>query len=208
MLAYVLALVIGLGSLGLYLAAFLFPEVHRKYDLVWSGVGLFYGLVLWVCAGRISGALLLGQIASVALLGWLGWQTLSLRLAQTPVALRTQMPGSATTAPEVARLTIQQLRANLQQGADRSSLVEWLDQGISRLEQGWLEVSSWVRAWSDTTSRDRDKPGAEPSAEWSDLEPDAFPDLDTIDAPDEPDAPDAPAHVPEPPLPPPKPPRP
>jgi hypothetical protein len=79
MLAYLLALVIGLGSLAMYMAAFFFPEVHRKQDFIWSGVGLFYALVLWVCAGRITGGVLLGQLASVALLGWFGWQTLTLR---------------------------------------------------------------------------------------------------------------------------------
>jgi hypothetical protein len=73
MLAYVLALVIALGSLAIYMTAFFFPEVHRKEDFIWSGVGLFYALVLWVCAGRITGGVLLGQMASVALLGlvWL-----------------------------------------------------------------------------------------------------------------------------------------
>lgn len=83
MLAYVLALAVGLGSFAIYLAAFFFPEVHRKNDFIWSGVGLFYALVLWVCAGRITGSLLLGQVAGVALLGWSVGQTLSLR-RQTP----------------------------------------------------------------------------------------------------------------------------
>lgn len=83
MLAYVLALAVGLGSFAIYLAAFFFPEVHRKNDFIWSGVGLFYALVLWICAGRITGSLLLGQVASVALLGWSVGQTLSLR-RQTP----------------------------------------------------------------------------------------------------------------------------
>uniref|UniRef100_A0ACD5GY64 Ycf66 family protein n=1 Tax=Desertifilum tharense IPPAS B-1220 TaxID=1781255 RepID=A0ACD5GY64_9CYAN len=32
-----------------------FPEVYRKGDFIWSGVGLFYALVLWVCAGQIRG---------------------------------------------------------------------------------------------------------------------------------------------------------
>jgi hypothetical protein len=92
MLAYVLALVIGLGSLALYLAAFFFPEVHRKNDFIWSGVGLFYALVLWVCAGRITGGVLLGQIASVALLGWFGWQTLTLRRLLVPQEQQTAIP--------------------------------------------------------------------------------------------------------------------
>ncbi|MFB8791889.1 MAG: Ycf66 family protein [Potamolinea sp.] len=97
MLAYVLALVIGIGSLGIYIAAFFFPEVHRKQDFFWSGVGLLYALVLWVCAGRITGGVLLGQMASVALLGWFGWETLTLRRAiaspdeQTPLPNQDQL---------------------------------------------------------------------------------------------------------------------
>ena len=92
MLAYVLALVIGLGSFALYMAAFFFPEVHRKEDFIWSGVGLFYALVLWVCAGRITGGVLVGQMASVALLGWFGWQTLTLRRELIPSDQQTAIP--------------------------------------------------------------------------------------------------------------------
>jgi hypothetical protein len=79
MLANVLALAVALGSIALYLTAFVFPTLHRKQDFIWSGVGLFYALVLWVCSGRITGAVLLGQTASVALLGWFAWQTVLLR---------------------------------------------------------------------------------------------------------------------------------
>ncbi|MGB7444518.1 MAG: Ycf66 family protein [Coleofasciculaceae cyanobacterium] len=91
MLAYVLAIAIALGSLAFYLAAFFFPEVHRKEDFYWSGLGLFYALILWVCAGRITGAVLLGQMACVSLLCWLGWQTLSLRQALTAPEAQTQI---------------------------------------------------------------------------------------------------------------------
>ncbi|WP_421654559.1 Ycf66 family protein [Leptothermofonsia sp. ETS-13] len=94
MLAYLLALVVGLGSFALYMAAFFFPEIHRKNDFIWSGVGLFYALVLWVCAERIRGGLLLGQTASVALLGWLGWQTLMMRRQVTPLEEQTALPSS------------------------------------------------------------------------------------------------------------------
>ena len=89
MLTFILALVVGLGSLALYLAAFFYPELHRKGDLIWSGVGLFYALVLWVCAERITGGVLLGQMASVSLIGWLGWQTLVARSGQTPAEQRS-----------------------------------------------------------------------------------------------------------------------
>jgi Ycf66 protein N-terminus len=95
MLAYFLALAVGLGSFSIYIAAFFFPEVHRKSDFAWSGVGLFYALILWACAGRITGALLLGQMAGVAMLGWLAWETLSLRRQVTPLAQQTPIPGSA-----------------------------------------------------------------------------------------------------------------
>jgi Ycf66 protein N-terminus len=91
MLAYILALVIGLGSIAFYMSAFFYPEVYRKGDFVWSGVGFFYALVLWFCAGQFGGAVLLGQTASVTLLGWLGWQTLKLRRLTTPEEERTPM---------------------------------------------------------------------------------------------------------------------
>ncbi|NQZ62060.1 Ycf66 family protein [Crocosphaera sp.] len=81
MLAYILAIAVGLASLSLYLSAFFLPELHRKDDFLWSGVGLFYALVLWVCAGRITGGVLLGQSASVTLVLCFGWQTLRLRRA-------------------------------------------------------------------------------------------------------------------------------
>ncbi|GAX34898.1 Ycf66 family protein [Nodularia sp. NIES-3585] len=94
MLAYILAFVVGLGSLAIYISAFFFPEIHRKNDFIWSGVGLFYALVLWVFAPRISGGLLLGHVASVALLIWFGWQTLSLRRQLTPQTEQTPVPSS------------------------------------------------------------------------------------------------------------------
>ena len=101
MLAYILAFAVGLGSFSIYMAAFFFPEVHRKSDFTWSGVGLFYALILWACAGRITGALLLGQMAGVAMLGWFAWETLTLRRLVTPVAQQTPIPGAANLAAGV-----------------------------------------------------------------------------------------------------------
>jgi cell division protein FtsL len=116
MLAYVLALAIGLGSIAIYLAAFFFPEIHRKNDFIWSGVGLFYALVLWVFAQRITGGLLLGHVASVALLYWFGWQTLSLRQQLTPKVQQTQIPSA------------EEVKTNLQQQVTKLSLQERLAQ--------------------------------------------------------------------------------
>ncbi|XGB42309.1 MAG: hypothetical protein LVS60_19630 [Nodosilinea sp. LVE1205-7] len=84
-----LAIVVGLGSFALYGAAFFFPEIHRKHDFFWSGVGLFYALVLWVNAGHSRPTELLGHCASISLVGWWGWQTLTLRRRRTPLALQT-----------------------------------------------------------------------------------------------------------------------
>ncbi len=78
-MAYILALIVALGSFAMYMVAFFLPEVHRKNDFIWSGVGLFYALVLWICAGRITGGVLLGQSASVLLLGYFAWETFNLR---------------------------------------------------------------------------------------------------------------------------------
>ncbi len=103
MLAYVLALVVGLSSIALYMAAFFFPEVHRKHDFLWSGLGMFYALVLWVCAGRITGGVLLGQTTSVALLGWLGWQTFMLRRQVAPLDQQTAVPTAAEWQSMVAK---------------------------------------------------------------------------------------------------------
>lgn len=105
MLAYVLALVVGFASFALYMAAFFFPEVHRKNDFIWSGVGLFYALVLWVCAGRITGGVLLGQVASVALLGWFGWQTLTLRRSLLPPEQRTAVPSQGELSETLKTLS-------------------------------------------------------------------------------------------------------
>jgi hypothetical protein len=79
MLAYILAVAIGAGSIGLFLTAFIAPKIHRKDDFLWTGLGLFYALVLWVCAARFTGGILLGQTAAVLLLLSFGWQTVKLR---------------------------------------------------------------------------------------------------------------------------------
>lgn len=92
-LVHALAIAVGLGSTGLYLAAFFFPEVHRRHDFFWCGLGWFYALVLWTCAGQITGAVALGQVVSLVLLAWFCWQTLALRRLRTPVELQT--PASA-----------------------------------------------------------------------------------------------------------------
>ncbi|QSJ16709.1 hypothetical protein JYQ62_34360 [Nostoc sp. UHCC 0702] len=119
MLAYILALVVGLGSLALYISAFFFPEIHRKNDFIWSGVGLFYALVLWVFAQRISGGLLLGHVASVALLVWFGWQTLSLRRQTTPQLQQTPVPSPETVKTniqeQINKFSIQERLGQLQQ---------------------------------------------------------------------------------------------
>lgn len=91
MVAHGLAIALWLGSVALYGAAFFFPEVHRRHDFFWSGVAAFYGLVLWFDATQISSTELLGHGASLALLGWLGWQTLTLRRKRTPLDLQTPL---------------------------------------------------------------------------------------------------------------------
>jgi Ycf66 protein N-terminus len=98
MLAYILAVFIGTGSVGLYLSAFFFPEIHRKQDFIWSGVGCFYALFLWLYAYQVTGGILVGQTSSVALIGWLAWQTLKLR--RQLVSSSQQSPIQNITKPQ------------------------------------------------------------------------------------------------------------
>jgi hypothetical protein len=92
MLAYILAVLVGTGSVGLYIAAFFFPEIHRKHDFIWSGVGFFYALTLWIYARQSMGGIVVGQTASVALVGWFAWQTLKLRRQLVPANQQTPLP--------------------------------------------------------------------------------------------------------------------
>ncbi|NJR15764.1 MAG: hypothetical protein HC785_08635 [Calothrix sp. CSU_2_0] len=121
MLAYILALAVFIGSVAIYMAAFFFPEVHRKNDFIWSGVGLFYALVIWIFARRISGGLLLGHIASVTLLYWFGWQTFILRRQVTPSVLQTSVPSAeevkATVEQQVNKISLPQRLGGLFSGA-------------------------------------------------------------------------------------------
>jgi Ycf66 protein N-terminus len=224
MLAYILALAVSFGSLSLYLSAFFLPEVHRKYDLIWSGVGLFYGLVLWVCAGRITGGVLLGQMASVALLGWFGWQTLSLRFAEAEEQ-RTSAPADAASLQTVVQHKVAELRQSFQDGSWRVYFSNFLDQlpaqaaDFARMVQGWVEalISTTVgtllqpqelsvnppAAQAVVAPPDHSppvtapaseeistavvepqplaNPKAEFAAEWDDLEPEIYPELETVD---------------------------
>jgi hypothetical protein len=94
MLTYILVWIISLGSVGLYLIAYLFPEIHRKNDWIGGGVGLFYGLILAANAQTMPAGLLVGHFASVGLILWLGQQMLSQRrLLVTENAPRPE-PGS------------------------------------------------------------------------------------------------------------------
>jgi hypothetical protein len=155
MLAHVLALSVGLGSFSLYMSAFFFPEVYRKYDLTWSGVGMFYALVLWVCAGRITGGVLLGQMASVALIGWLGWQTLSLRREMTPPKQKTPLPGSADSLAEAIQIKTQEWKSDLPRKIRTIPLPGGLNRSLAKaadsITSSWVKLRERMPSESDST---------------------------------------------------------
>ncbi|MBD1894613.1 Ycf66 family protein [Coleofasciculus sp. FACHB-129] len=155
MLAYILAIAVAVGSFALYMAAFFFPEVHRKSDFIWSGVGLFYALVLWVCAGRITGGVLLGQIASVALVGWLGWETLTLRRSLTPAAQQTEIPSPEALQEKLTNLSLPQritgLFTNLKDKAQQTaSKVTQSKPGTGTTQPGASKTTAPAPAATDT----------------------------------------------------------
>lgn len=131
MLARLLALLVGFSGFVLYMAAFFFPEVHRKRDFLWSGVILFYALVLWVYGDRIRGGVLLGQIASVVILGWLGAQTLSMRRQLTPYDQQTWVEPAGKSLGERLFLRVEQWGDRLQTQLTRLPLPAPLQRRLS-----------------------------------------------------------------------------
>ncbi|MEM9213053.1 MAG: Ycf66 family protein [Cyanobacteria bacterium P01_F01_bin.150] len=110
-----IALAVGLGSFGLYMVPFFFPEVYRKYDLIWSGVGTAYAIVLWLCMDQITILFLLSQLAIVFLLGRFVWQNLELRRAITPNNEKTAFPDAGVTIAAVIQFKTRQLIRYLSQ---------------------------------------------------------------------------------------------
>ncbi len=110
LLADTLAVLLALGSLTFYIAAFFYPEVHRRSDFVWGGLGLAYALVLWVGAGQMTWVVLLGQLVAVVLLLGLGWQTLTVRREKTPVYQQTPITLTPEVVGDWAKNQLNQLR--------------------------------------------------------------------------------------------------
>jgi hypothetical protein len=146
MLTYLLAIVVVLGSFTFYMTAFFFPELYRKYDLIWSGVGLFYGFVLWNHAGPIRGAVLLGQLAAAALIGWFGWQTLALRWEQVPVEQRTHVPFYKESFGKVVQAQTEQLITYLQSEQVKSQLPKNSQEFSQQARRLWHTAKAWTIA--------------------------------------------------------------
>jgi hypothetical protein len=105
MLSNLLALMVGSGGLALIAGAFLAPKLYRNNDLVWGGVALFYGVVLWFCSTQIRGAVLLGDSAAVSLIGWLGWQAFLGRWGSLSDADRAQLLDGSAIQSQFKALT-------------------------------------------------------------------------------------------------------
>lgn len=83
---------IALGSLSIFLAGVIFPELSRKNDLIWVGVGLLYALILSANKANMGAGLIVGQMAGVSLTVWLGWQTMTQRRELTAPDKKTPVP--------------------------------------------------------------------------------------------------------------------
>jgi hypothetical protein len=166
-MSHILALVVALGSFGLYMSAFFLPEVYRKNDFIWSGVGMFYALVLWVCAGRITGGVLLGQMACVALLGWMGWQLVESRRLLTPYDQQTRLPGSSRNLGDLLKLAAEELPSRLQTQfkALPQQASGWVNQVTKRVGKPPKLAGKTVRSLPTASSKASPSPApAEPSA--------------------------------------------
>jgi hypothetical protein len=105
MLSNLLALMVGSGGLALIAGAFLAPKLYRNNDLIWGGVALFYGVILWFCSTQIRGAVLLGDSAAVSLIGWLGWQAFLGRWGSLSEADRAQLLDGSAIKSQFKALT-------------------------------------------------------------------------------------------------------
>lgn len=157
MLVYGLAIVVAIGSLLLYAIALRFPMLSRRSDVIWSGFGLFYALVLWVCGEQLTGAVLLSQGTVVGLLAWQGWQTLVLR---EQVVRSTADPIAATSLPNFAGWAA---IAQLFRPSD-PQLSGWAAFKQSLLGLGLL-IGMWVRSRSWSWPGERSGAIASPAAD-------------------------------------------
>jgi hypothetical protein len=164
MLTYLLAIVVALASFALYMAAFFLPELYRKYDLVWSGVGVFYAFVLWNDAPQIRGAVLLGQMASVALLGWFTWQTLTMRWEQTPVEQRTQVPKVEAGLGDVVQAQTTRLWIYLQSDEFQSRLPQNFDEVFQQASKAFDKAKTWAIAVFDAIKSSPELPASPPNS--------------------------------------------
>ncbi len=132
MLTYLLAWVMAFGSFGLYLTAFFFPELHRKNDLIFSGVGLFFALTLFIYAERLRGGLLLGETAAVALILWFGWQSLSYRRQLTNPKLKTDATEAEKLWQSLKALLPGQ--ASSEDGVPSSKIATQISEWVSKVD--------------------------------------------------------------------------
>lgn len=184
MLNSLLAWTIALGSLALFSSGFLLPEVRRKNDLIWSGVGLLYALVLWADSDRIKGGLLLGQMASVALIVWLGWQTLQQRRQLAGPGNQTPIPDSVQGVVPFAKQGWERLLAHYQESGDSSMAADLSvksDADGKTLKIGSFEIpldfSKLLAGLSGTTTT----PSASPSPVSSSTDDDEWEEDETGD---------------------------
>ena len=128
MLTHTLAWILGLGSLSLFGIAFIFPEIYRPGDRIWGGIGLFYALMLWVSSDHITTGLFLGQSAGVALIFWLGLQTMQQRQALCP---HEAEPPDSDSLPGRIRKVVVWVWERLSWLKDR--LTHWAEVGVDQL---------------------------------------------------------------------------
>jgi hypothetical protein len=97
---------------------------------------------------------LLGQIASVSLLGWLGWQTLMLRREALPKEQQTPLPTSA----EIQRLVQQQIERFTKGQKPANSTASGGSSAFAGLQQGVIGTLDKVTATVEQTIAKFKKP--------------------------------------------------
>jgi Ycf66 protein N-terminus len=151
MLNYVLGWAVSLGSLGFYLAGYLLPEVRRKKDAIWSGVGLIYALALLTNGDRISFGLLVGQLASATLIGWFGWQTIQYRRDLSDAISQTSIPHSVQGVFPFLKQGWERLRSTYASSEDDGG--DLLASGVKKASALLAGKSEPVESFSSAANR-------------------------------------------------------
>jgi Ycf66 protein N-terminus len=147
----------------------LLPEVRRKQDAIWSGVGLIYALALLTNGDRISFGLLVGQLASTTLIGWFGWQTIQHRRELSDAISQTPIPNSVQDVFPFLKQGWKRLRSTYASSEDDGG--DLLASSVKKASALLAGKSEPVESFSAATRSNPEGASIQSEEDWADEPP-------------------------------------